>query len=344
MREPLPDLVEDVADHTLERDLMSEDWEKGVAVKGLLETGQHTGEARKLTDHAIRTQTSNGQFSFGWGDYPKSWIERTEFLRFYKPCFNQTVQGHSALELYQQTGEDEYLEACEKHYEFLTSVPRTSDGGMSHRDDSIELWVDAMYFVVPFLARYGKITDNQDARDEAVDQLVIHAKHLQDPETGLFRHNWRETPNSYPQGTFWSRGVGWAIAAIVEALEYLPGDPTEYEEMVEILDHTVATLVKLQDESGFWHHILDDSDNLRSPLETSGTLMFAYTIKRGIELGVLDDDLSEVALRAMDAATWVVDDSGAVQRVSKKPGGPGAPLGVTTFGQGWFLLAADQFM
>ncbi|WP_423750741.1 glycoside hydrolase family 88/105 protein [Salinirarus marinus] len=343
MREPLADLTERVATHVLERDVLAEDWEKGVAIQGLLATDQHVDEAQELVDLAIRTQTSNGQFAFGWGDYPKSWLDRTDFLSDYKPCFNQTVLGDCALRFYQRTGDERYLDAAEDHYEFLQTTPRTADGGMSHRRDSVELWVDALYFVVPFLARYGAITGDRAAMDEAATQLRIHTKHLQDPHTGLFRHNWRETPNSYPQGTFWARGVGWATTALVDALAILPDDHPQRDDLCSILDETVSTLVELQDASGFWHHILDDADTLRSPLETSGTLMFAYTIERGVQLRVLDDSLSDVAARALDAATWVVDERGAVRRVAKKPGGPGAPLGVTSFGQGWFLLAADLF-
>jgi unsaturated rhamnogalacturonyl hydrolase len=72
--------------------------------------------------------------------------------------------------------------------------------------------------------------------------------------------------------------------------------------------------------------------------------MFAYTIKRGVDLGVLDDRFEASAERAMSVCKGVVSEEGAVRRVADKPGGPGAPLTVTSFGQGWFLMAANEFL
>lgn len=43
----------------------------------------------------------------------------------------------------------------------------------------------------------------------------------------------------------------------------------------------------LQDESGFWHQIPDDTT---APLECSGTLIFAYAFERAVATGVIDDD------------------------------------------------------
>jgi unsaturated rhamnogalacturonyl hydrolase len=111
-----------------------------------------------------------------------------------------------------------------------------------------------------------------------------------------------------------------------------------------MLRETATSLIELQDDSGFFHHILDTSTEERSPLETSGTCMFSYTFKRGVELGILDDRFEESARRGIDVCTGVVSDDGAVRRVADKPGGPGAPLSVTSFGQGWFLLAASEFV
>lgn len=46
----------------------------------------------------------------------------------------------------------------------------------------------------------------------------------------------------------------------------------------------------------------------------------------------------------MEAVTGVVDEEGAVTRVSKPPASATSPLGVTPYEQGGFMLAAAQFL
>lgn len=70
----LSTVVERVANHTLERDMESETWQKAVALNGLLAVGGYDDAVRRLVDRSIATQTSAGQFSYGSLD-PKSWTD-----------------------------------------------------------------------------------------------------------------------------------------------------------------------------------------------------------------------------------------------------------------------------
>jgi unsaturated rhamnogalacturonyl hydrolase len=150
-----------------------------------------------------------------------------------------------------------------------------------------------------------------------------------------------EQPNSYVQSSFWSRGIGWAICALVDTIEFVPDDHEGHEIMAEMLREACSAMVDLQDDTGFWHNIVDDHEE---PLETSGTLMAAYAFKRGLELGVLEGEEYETAAdRAMQVCKGVVDEDGEVRRVALVPGGPEAPIGVTLHGQGLFLMAASCF-
>jgi unsaturated rhamnogalacturonyl hydrolase len=142
----------------------------------------------------------------------------------------------------------------------------------------------------------------------------------------------------FTAGTFWARGNGWAAAAAVEILDRLPDDHDQRGELVDQFKDHCESLLPLQDGSGFRHNLVDDTD---TPLESSGTLMFAYAFNRGIELGLLDaSEYRDSADDALEAVTHVVDDEGAVGRVAGLPGGPEAPLTVTPYGQGWCLMAA----
>lgn len=343
MTDSISETVPRVAAHTASLDLEGLDWQKALAVDGLLAVDERTDEAERLVDRAVATQTSEGQFDYGYGDYPREWARWTEYdVESYKPTANPAALARSVLELYERTGEERYLDAVRRQYRFFETVGRTADGGISRRADDIELFTETLHFVCPFFVRYGRRIDDENPITEALRQIEVHVKHLQDGHTGLFRHVWKETPNSYPEGSFWSRGNGWGAAGLLDTLDFLPDDHPERSAIEDALAANAEAVVELQDRSGFWHQRLDDP---HSPLETSGTLIYAYVFRRGIDLGVLDESrYAEAAERAMTACLGVVNEDGGVGRVSKPPASSLSPLGVTPYGQGWFLLAASCFV
>lgn len=319
----------------------SEEWQKGIAILGLLATDEDRfiEAARDLVDRSIETQTSAGQFSYGSLDQ-KPFQEWTD-LEDFKGLVDPAVIGNGVLSFYERTGEEYYLDAARRQYEFLMDAPRTEDDGIPQHKGEIELWVDTMYELCPFLARYGAAIDSKKVFDEAAHQLKVQAKHLQDPRTALFRHKWRETPDMYPQSTYWSRGNGWALAGILDTLDHLPDDHPDRDELIKIFRDLASAIVELQDASGYWHNVLDDT---QTPLETSGTLMFAYSFTKGMDVGLLDEDsYLTAAEHGMEVCQGIVDE-GRVRRVVGPPGGPKAPFAVTSYGQGWFLKAAQQFL
>lgn len=332
----LPALVERVAERTLERDMENETWQKAVALNGLLAVEGYDEAVQRLVDRAMATQTTAGQFSYGSLD-PKPWADDTE----YKSQTDPAALGYPVLEFYERTGDKQYLEAATRQYEYLAeTAQRTGDGGIGHHRGALELWVDAIYMLCPFLARYGSVADEPAAHDDAARQVIVQTTHLRDPQTGLYRHEWREQPNVYPEDTLWSRGNGWVLGGVLDALEYLPDDHPDRGTLIDIVTDLSESILSLQDASGFWHNILDDDT---TPLETSGTLMFAYAFQKGFERGLLDEEYEQAARDALDVVEGVVKENGTVGRVVGPPGGPNVPFAETSYGQGWFLLAASRF-
>ncbi len=345
-----PSTATRVASHLRSLDVDGQSWITGVAINGLLAEGSEDsiGRAGSLVDTAVATQDDGGQLGYG-PSYP---IEVFSHGREYEASWELTVKkamntnnttaiGHGVLDFYERTGDERYLDAATGEYESLLSFDRTETGGIPHHDPDTagvkSLWIDSVYMMCPFFARYGAAADEPDAYDEAVEQLLVHATHLRDDRTGLFRHIWVEEPDHYPQGTFWARGNGWAAAAAADVLERLPDDHPRRDELVELVRDHCEPLLDYQDGSGFWHNLVDDT---ATPLESSGTLMFAYAFERGVDQGVLDElRFADPASRAVDAVTRTVDEGGAVGRVAGPPGGPEAPLTTTPYGQGWYLMA-----
>ncbi|MFB6296786.1 MAG: glycoside hydrolase family 105 protein [Halobacteriales archaeon] len=334
------ELVRRVGEHTLKRDMEAEEWEKAVAINGLIDTGieEFVEGARELVDRSIETQTDEGQLTYGSLDY-KPWLEQAHIDSF-QGISDPAAVGHGVLEFYDRTGEEYLLEAARKQYDHLKQAPTTEDGGITHRREDVELWVDSIYMQCPFFVRYAEAADHPEAYDDAVRQIRVCAKHLQDPHTGLWRHTWKEQPNSYPSGTFWNRGNGWAACGILDTLERLPEDHGGREDLIESFTDLAEAAIDLQEGNGYFHHLLDDPTT--SP-ETSGTLMFSYAFAKGHEMGLLGEEYREAAKRGFEVCKGLVDEDGRVLRVSKPPGGPKMPMGATSYGQGWFLLAAGYF-
>jgi unsaturated rhamnogalacturonyl hydrolase len=335
----LDELLPTVADYTL--DMNFEDFiqgERPMVLRGLLATDDddHTAIAERYIDRAVRSQSSKGQMAYGSIDVVPEWDEH----RVFRPVPDAGAVAYLALEAYENDGPAFYLDACQRQFEYFhEDAPRTEDGGLSHHIDGVELWIDAIYMMCPFMARYGRLTDTPAAIDEAVDQILVHVEHLRDPHTDCYRHIWRETPDSYPDGSLWLRGNGWFATGVLDTLRYVPDDHPERERLERLVVEHLESMAEYQDRSGFWHHLIDDPSMY---LETSGTLQYAFAFTEAVERGLLDDAYLEPAERAVGAAKTVVTDEGAVQRNAAMPGGPEAPQAVNLYGQGWFLITGTR--
>jgi unsaturated rhamnogalacturonyl hydrolase len=342
----LNELITSVGEYSLNLNhYKSENWENGVLIDGFLATGrpEFHETIMQIVDHAIATQDSDGQLAFGLiipgdpGDAVGRWSGRSTITG----TVHSTPLGPGVLWAYKQTGDERYLEAARKQWDYYKTVDRTSNGGFVHREEAPELWLDTVWFICPFFAEYGKITGDASATQEAIRQILTHAEILQE-SNGLFRHVWCERPNYFAQSKYWARGMGWVTAAIVDVWEQLPENEPSRPEIAKILTDCVEALLQYQDASGFWRNILDDR---HESLEASGTAMFAYSMKKALDLGIIEGKrFEESAQRAMNAISAVVQPSGAVGTVALPPGGPNARIGTTTYGQGWYLMAASRFV
>lgn len=236
-----------------------------------------------------------------------------------------TVTPLLALSCYANTTQKEaYLKVCDEWAEWIMKeFPRTEEGGLQHiTSDTLnegELWDDTLFMTVLFLANMGCIRNRQDYKEEAIYQFLLHAKYLADPVSGLWYHGWTFRERSHFAGAFWGRGNSWITAAIPELLGMGICSREEERYLAGIFQNQVDALVRLQDESGMWHTLVDDAD---SYLEASATAGFAYGILRGIHLGILDQTYLETAQKALQAILACVTREGKVSQVSY-----GTPMG-----------------
>jgi len=309
-------------------------WGDGILMLGLLEAADALGEeryaqgARRWLDaHLAEGVNLADGATWDWGALPLP-----------------------ALALYRRTREERYLALARQVCEHITTkARRTADGAVVTHAGRPQLWVDSMYFTAPGLVWTAAVTGEQRYVDEALREVEVHASHLLDASTGLFRHMWDEESGQRSPCP-WARGNAWAALATLEVVNALPPDHPRRASLAEMLRRQMEAVVRLQDASGLWHTVLDRPD---SYLETSCAAMFALAILRDVHGGVpqggwLPAEMLASARRAWDGVRAQVTPEGRVTGVSAgtPPGDletyQRVPLGSQTFGTGFVLLAGIE--
>ena len=221
---------------------------------------------------------------------------------------DDTIPGILIVWLYQQTHEQKFLTAATHIGEYiLTQYPRTSDGGFVHfaylQD---QLWDDTMGGLGRLLGALGAITGDNRYFDEGVLQFQVHAAHLQDAASGLFYHAYDEDgsaawsdPVTKHSPEFWARGNGWIIRGLADFLQYLPAGYAGRESLVLIFQNLVQGLAQYQEtQNDLWFTVLDKGNRSDNYLETSGSLLIAYGIFKGLNIGLLPENYRQVASNA----------------------------------------------
>ena len=161
--------------------------------------------------------------------------------------------GRSLLTLYKALGEKKYKNAADTLRRQLKNQPRTHEGGFWHkRMYPFQMWLDGLFMAEPFYAWYAKSFKEPDAFDDIVNQFVFIARHARDPKTGLLYHGWDESKQqpwaNHETGcspNFWGRAMGWYAMAIVDVLDFLPGDHPRRHELISILRDVSAATLKI---------------------------------------------------------------------------------------------------
>lgn len=234
-------------------------------------------------------------------DYIKDWVDSHvndagEIDRKIT-ALDYMLPGNLLIVLYKETGQQKYRTAADTIRHTFDTYPRTADGGFWHAlSRQHQLWLDGMYMSMPFLVRYGQaFNDEKYACGEAVKQLLIYAKHLNDPPSGLMYHAYDESgqqpwaqPVTHHSSFFWCRAIGWYGMALIEVLEVLPHNHAQRNDLIKLVRQLAAAYEKYQDpETGRWYEVVDKATTPGNWLETSSSSMYTYTLSRAIERGYI---------------------------------------------------------
>lgn len=217
---------------------------------------------------------------------------------------NAVASGHGMAFLARITGDKKYLDKCKEIYADYLKIPRASNGGVSHRAETIELWDDTVYMLNMFLLEMYRLTGDEKYIADFVAQFNAHHEKLSDAKSGLWVHGWDADNINYDDGCsilgwpdkltrksseIWGRGNGWVGMALSDALNAIPKKSKYREPLRKAFIHYVEAVAPLQNqESGHWYQLMTLPAEPKNFLESSATAMFAYTITMGLKMGILD--------------------------------------------------------
>jgi rhamnogalacturonyl hydrolase YesR len=286
------------------------DWQDATLHSGVMALYRATGDAK-------------------YRDYTLSWANRHNFglkTSSSNPHFaDHQAAGQPYLDLYEDNPEPRRRAAIVKEIDATIATGRTD----------YWWWVDALHMAMPLYARLNRM-DYGDRLYRYTRQRLWN--------NGLW---WRDS-KYVNKNVYWSRGNGWAIAALAKVLDVLPPDSRYRAGYLADFRQMAARLAQVQRPDGFWNVNLGDPADHPGP-ETSGTAFFTYGLAWGVRAGVLGAaTYKPVAVKAWDGMVRIALQPngrlGYVQGAGQQPSDH-QPVGrddTWNFGVGAFLLASSE--
>ena len=206
------------------------------------------------------------------------------------------LMGRQLLLLYCVTGEKRYYAAATLLRQQLAMQPKKASGGFWHKAIYPgQMWLDGLYMAEPFYAEYAAVFSQPQDFAEITRQFALIERHARDRRTGLLYHGWDETrqqswanAKTGDSASFWARGMGWYMMALVDALPYYPANDPGRAALLEFLNRTAAAVVRYQDHrTGLWYEVMDKPGAQGNYFESSAACMFTYALAKGVRLGYL---------------------------------------------------------
>ncbi|WP_231506391.1 glycoside hydrolase family 88/105 protein [Paenibacillus sp. UNC451MF] len=286
--------------------------------------------------------------------YLVDWVVRNHGKSLVHRTINSTAPFTILPALYGFQQNDSYLKDVLLTAEWLMQeAPRTREGALEHTvtENAVfpeQVWADTVYMSVLFLAQAANMLNSKEYAEEALRQLEVHLRLLQDGETGVLYHGWNCGEGNHMSAARWTRANAWialGFPCIMQSLSKLIEVPIELRELYVRL---MTSLISFQNENGLWHTVMDRPDFYE---ETSGSAGIAVGIIRAIECGLLDEKHREAAHRTAFALISKIDKEGRVTGVS---GGTPVketvedynliPFKDTLYGQGLALMLLAEYL
>ena len=229
--------------------------------------------------------------------------------------------GHFVTRMYQQWPEAKNLLAMQTMMKQLQDQPRTiADKVYWHKAIyAYQVWLDGIFMGLPFRVLTAPITEKAKGAkgkkaknpvvaiyDDAVNQLKTTYERTLDSKTGLNRHAYDETRNTFwaDKGTglsqhCWGRAQGWYTMALIEVLDALPEDYVRRTEVIDLLVKDLDAILKWQDQkTGVWYQVMDSPKREGNYLESTCSAMFTYALLKAYRKGYVGAKYRDAGIKA----------------------------------------------
>ncbi len=208
--------------------------------------------------------------------------------------------GKVLLFMFNKTKEEKYLNAAKLLRKQLDNQPRCKCGSFFHKAIyPYQVWLDGVYMGLPFLMEIDTYLNNFDCYEDIKNQLNNTNKYLYDTKKHLHYHAYDETHSIFwadkktgCSKNFWLRSIGWHTMALVDIISIISTDMyLDYRFYIEYFRKTLDGILEYQDtESKLFYQVVDKKDYKNNYLETSGSLMIAYSIFKACNLRIIDSN------------------------------------------------------
>ncbi|MEW9668294.1 glycoside hydrolase family 105 protein [Ammoniphilus sp. 3BR4] len=211
--------------------------------------------------------------------------------------------------LYKKEEDLKYKKVLDQIYGQLKSTyPRTQSGSFWHKENyPNQIWLDGLYMGQPFYVQYVKEFEENKNYDDTLNQFRNVRKFIYNQEKNLYHHAYDESREMFwcdketgLSPHVWGRAIGWFAMALVDVLELLEGQEVDSGDLQVLLKETVNDMIAYQHSTGMWYQVVDMGSHPENYLESSGTLMLAYAILKGVRLGYLPKEYAETGKKAFD--------------------------------------------
>lgn len=200
------------------------------------------------------------------------------------------------IDLYRLAPDDEKLKDTIKNADFNANKRTTYT------------WVDLLYMASSVFSDLSAIKDDAKYADDAFRAYKVAKNIMWDEDDSLwyrdanfvFKSGKQQAITPDGKKVYWSRGNGWAFAALAKTLEGLDKNHEAYDVYMSDFKAMAKSLKERQREDGIWNANLDDPNHFGG-IESSGTALFMNGYALGIRKGWLDyDEYFETLKKAYD--------------------------------------------
>ncbi len=306
----LPPGVKAIITTTLTRDptTLNTDWFGTVLMQGLLEWHRRgVSDVRKFSsawlDHHLKS-TGVSQYSGAKSrEVVAGGIHITTYAGHFGlafPCYEMAVQFQ----------DESARRVCVDVAKLILHQTARNRLGMVEHDDSGEFAIpDTCYFAVRALMSAALVDPGYGSvfLDQAVYQLRTYVDTFLVPEKQLAK---TVLLKGGLGKTYWTRASGWLLWAITSVLRLLPPSAPAFPRFLEDLRRLSTGMAAVQDQSGGFRVLLDDS---QTPVETTGTAMFASGVHEAVRKKWLPDSFLPAANRAWGFVKSNITDDGRIR-------------------------------